>query len=517
LFLLFGGRTLERFQATSVGAGGDAGRAKIHAEALRLANAQPGIGHGAGNFERIFALTREPGPEQIAILHPESDWLWLAAELGWPAVALVVAALLAWGWQTRPYDSGSGRYLRSAAAVGALAFAVHGLMDVSGHRLGALWPALLLLSLARHRRHQPDADARWAAPGFRLLGVALIALGGWWIYAAVRPERTQAWPTSSTLAWLERATDEELIAGNPVAAFTHAEAGLRIQPLNWTLHYQRGAAIASNGGNRQEAARAFDRARFLQPRYAQLTMTEGLFWLALGEVPMTVDAWVETLRRAGPRKQGFYSQMINQSWQRTEMRTLLATLGRPEPDLLLTWLGWANPLELELEIARLLDADPNLTRFTDPQRRGLFEVWARMGDSGSLVELIRKHPAWMPEAWLGLARHYARAGDHERAWRFAEQYGPAPVLPQIATGKSVAELERGFLVNNDLLDGVALVMNLRNLRQNEEALATVKELNKRPTRPLYLGYLEAKMRAERSEWKLAWEAWERYAEAAARQ
>jgi hypothetical protein len=85
-----------------------------------------------------------------------------------------------------------------------------------------------------------------------------------------------------------------------------------------------------------------------------------------------------------------------------------------------------------------------------------------------------------------------------------------PVLPVLTTGKSVAELERGFKIKGDLLDGVGLVINLRNLRQNEEALATLKELGKMPGRPVYLGYLEAKMRAEREEWKLAWEAWERY-------
>ena len=509
LFLLFGGRTLERLQGEA-GWGVDGGRVRLQKEAVRLADAQPWIGYGAGNFEPLFAITREPGPQQGRAVHPESDWVWLAVEMGWPAVALVVVGLLAWGWQTRPYDSGSGRYLRSAAAVGGVAFAVHGLMDASGHRSGALWPALLLLSLARHRRWQPQVETRWAAPGFRLLGLGLLGLGGWWIVAAVKPERTLAWPTGATLRWLERTADAELGANAPAEALRHAEAGTRLEPLNWLFHYQRALALGGSGGDLEEAARAFDRARLLQPRYAQMTMSEGGFWLDLDELPMVVNSWQETLRRAGPRAPEFFQQMLYRTGRRTEMRRELAAMARPDPALRVIWLTNADPLDFQLEAAALVEEDPALERLNEAQRRELFAAWARLGDQAALVELIRAHPEWMADAWRGLAGYYARRGDYERAWRFAVEYGPRPEVPLITTGKSVAELERGFILQQNVLDGLALFQNLRRLRQNEEALTTLLALKKLDGRPDYTPYVEAELRAERKEWQLAWEAWSRF-------
>src|SRR5205814_6214629 len=66
--------------------------------------------------------------------------------------------------------------------LGAIVFAVHGLVDVSGHRLGTALSGIFLLGLALHRplRLKPS---RSIAIGFRFIGILLIIAGSSWVIA----------------------------------------------------------------------------------------------------------------------------------------------------------------------------------------------------------------------------------------------------------------------------------------------------------------------------------------------
>ncbi len=85
--LIFGGSTLERFHlrggATADGISNDF-RWLIFRDAWHLIWTSPWCGIGLGNFEPIFAISRVASVADTRSLHPESDWLWLWTELGWP-------------------------------------------------------------------------------------------------------------------------------------------------------------------------------------------------------------------------------------------------------------------------------------------------------------------------------------------------------------------------------------------------------------------------------------------------
>ena len=114
-----------------------------------------------------------------------------------------------------------------------MAFALHGLVDVSGHRAGAAWPALFLLSVAMNPR-RPGEPRAWVAPVFRLFGGLLAALAVWWL-ASDR----WAWgpPTTRTLARLDgrlqkaklnpqRESDSPKKGGSPICYLLPNEACL---------------------------------------------------------------------------------------------------------------------------------------------------------------------------------------------------------------------------------------------------------------------------------------------------
>jgi hypothetical protein len=46
-----------------------------------------------GNFEALFRLFRKESRQQDYALHPDSDWLWLAVDLGWLAVAALAVRI----------------------------------------------------------------------------------------------------------------------------------------------------------------------------------------------------------------------------------------------------------------------------------------------------------------------------------------------------------------------------------------------------------------------------------------
>jgi tetratricopeptide (TPR) repeat protein len=509
-FLLFGGETLERFRREPGSPVTDF-RVVIQRDAVRVAALQPWLGTGLGNFEPVYAITRSESSEQTRALHPESDWLWAAVELGWPAVVLLVGALLLWGKETLPFSPDSDRHLRSAAAVCGVAFALHGLVDVSGHRAGALWPALFLFSLARN----PDrvgAERAWAAPAFRCCALLMAGIGAWWIASANSPEKLQTWPTSATLAWLEQRLERENAQADYPAVLATADEALRIAPLRWNLYYQRAVAHAGTPGGLSRAVADFDTARFLEPRWIPLPMNEAMVWLALDEPQLTLDAWTEALRRAGPDAPTLFGQLLGTGWSRLSLRTGLARLAETNADLLLRYLERTDGLEFDVVTGRLLDRDPTLAIFSPGQRKHFFDIWFGRGDRSRLISLMVAHPEWQEEAWLGLAQHYAGKGDYERAWRYVQRYGPTPALPQLGSSQSLAELERSFYYHpEDVQQGLALFAVLRAQQRNDDALTTLRTVSRLATRPSYVPYLEAELWAEKGDWAKAWEAWQRFA------
>jgi len=157
-FLLFGGRTLERFTGSTdrpVDLAADL-RFGIHADALKLLTQVSWHGVGLGNFEPVFALHRVKSAGNNRVVHPESDWFWTGIELGWVAPALILAGAVFWLVRHWPERSAASFYLLSAIAVGVILFLAHGLVDVSGHRLGTLWPMIFLASLLRDSRKEEN-------------------------------------------------------------------------------------------------------------------------------------------------------------------------------------------------------------------------------------------------------------------------------------------------------------------------------------------------------------------------
>ena len=63
-------------------------RLPISRDTWRMSTESPWMGYGLGQFAAVFPQYRQDSARAARVLHPESDWLMVAAESGWPAVAV---------------------------------------------------------------------------------------------------------------------------------------------------------------------------------------------------------------------------------------------------------------------------------------------------------------------------------------------------------------------------------------------------------------------------------------------
>lgn len=178
LFLLFGGETIERFQPGLQESARKEFRVPVQRDAIRFSKKEPWLGVGLGNFASLFPRERDASVAGNKAIHPESDWLWGAVELGWLAPLLVGLGAI-WWWRLVWAGGAVGwEPLRLAAAVGVVIFALHGLVDVSAHRLGSFGVAAFLAAMALP---STGAARRGGAMAFRsaAVGIAVFWDGGW--------------------------------------------------------------------------------------------------------------------------------------------------------------------------------------------------------------------------------------------------------------------------------------------------------------------------------------------------
>ena len=508
VFFLFGGKTLERFHAPAndpaeswMGL-----RSRLQQDALALSEAAPWLGQGLGNFEPVFAMAREKSVTQGRALHPESDWLWAAVELGWPAVGLLLGGFFYGLKRCFPFDGN----LRVAAAICAAAFALHGLVDVSGHRAGAVWPALFLFGTAMNPRRPGEARA-WVAPVFRIFGLLLAAIGLWWMASDRWDWGREFAPTTRTLARLDERLQKAKADGDYPLMISTATEALRIAPLEWGFYFHRACAEAVSHSSTQSAVRDFAIARHLEPHWVESCFTEGRIWLDLGEPERAFDAWAETLRRAPEIAPTRYGQMLDAARANVFLRAALVKLGQTNRDYLPILLQHADRLESDLEIGALLTEDPALEAFTRAQRKSLFAAWFQRGDRSQLTRSLLAHPEWLEDGWPWLAQNYADAKNYEAAYGIVRKFAASPSIPAPGAESPRNALERKFFYHpEDFQNGLALYFSQQKLGETDAALTTLRALKKIPEHPAYVSRLEADLWAEKGDWEKAWNAWQQF-------
>jgi O-antigen ligase len=514
-FFLLGGDTLARFQGQFGSAEDSRFRLAIQEDALRFSTESPVLGVGLGNFEPLFASAQKASANDDRAIHPESDWLWAICELGWIAPVLFIAGIAWWLRLCLPFRMKPGESMRRAAFVGAILFLLHGLVDVSGHRIGSLWVGLLLAGLALPRPAAmlagtaPVPPERGTAWLFRGLALVVLLITGWW-GASVSGMAVP--PTTQTLARIQDEIVQAVNTGQMDDTLSLANAGLAIAPVNWRLHFQRGYAEAFLRGHVEQAGPDFLAARKLEAKWVGPSLDEGAVWLAADDPDRCLDAWAEALRRAGPANRATpYRQMMEMLRDGHEtVRAGLRAMATGQLDLQLVFLNFASPQEIMPMLNDVLSEDPELQRLSAAQRMQLFRDWWNHGDRAQLLAAFQAHPAWLADGWPFLAQSYADQKDYQHAWGTVASYAPPPSVPTSDADAPRDDLEREFHDQQNAAAGVMLYLAQERQGDADGALGTARALEKLKDCPRYIYYEEARLWASKQQWDLAWEAWQNF-------
>ncbi len=506
--LLFGGQTFERFNLRDFGSAGISTdfRSRIFHDAFRLIRDSPWCGIGFGNFESIFAIFRDGSLSDPRVLHPESDWLWLWTELGWPGVVLTILGIALLVSRVFPLREGTNQGYRLAALIAALLFAIHGIIDVSGHQVGTAFVAVFLLGLSQ-RRPLSLKTSQWMPILFRFVGLVLLVAGLSLVVAARGEKLLPGSVGVSSAKQLSAVADTEGNFSETVALTTRA---LRWAPLDWQLYSARAIAEVELKQT-TNAVDDFRRARFLEPIAYEVALAEGNAWLPSRPV-LAVTAWREALRRAGALRPEVYASMLSDASLRSpEVSSILEAIGLSEHDLALPYLSRISGAPFNRALAQLLRDDPNLQSFSETEKLVLFAFWSERGDAEEISRAVEQHPDWLRYAWLGMAKYKASKNDFRAAYELTQRYGEPVALPRVATNFSLQDLEKRFHAAPDNY-GVGYELYRAQMQNGrvDDALLTARHFSERPNSPAYFHFLEAQCWAGKQNWERAWNAWQAF-------
>ena len=483
------------------------GRFAIYRDSFEFLKQSPIFGIGLGNFRALFSSQRHFFISTTESIHPESDWFWTAIEMGSLVFTLLLAAAAIWLRNCFPLRAGTRRGIRVGAMVCGLLFVFHGFLDVPGHRLGSIWPALFLCSVAINPQLNLE-ESRIARRGYPILGGVIILIAIWWglsIFGMTRPPTTRA--VERLRGQLERANKE----GNYQDALSLANRGLAIAPLNWSFYYERALAEAASYAPRSKVEHDFAVARYLLPNWPDLALNEGLIWLSVGDADLAFSVWEESMRRWPAIAAELYSRIFPSIRTNVDLRDRWRQLGHVDPQCRLILLQNSERLEFQLELERLLAEDPDLRSFSPAKLKILFETWLKQGDQLALIETLKQHPEWQTNAWPQLSEALAKYDDYRPAYETTHRFVRRPQLPELGPADSTDALLRRFRSTKNIsTDGIALAIAQMRTGDVDLAISNLETFVAAGNAPASVYFLQSEAWAAKADWRKAWQAMQKY-------
>lgn len=489
------------------------GRGMLFVETLGMAAQSPWLGVGLGNFEPVFPLLTTYHEPKTRFLHPESDLLWLLVEGGLLTVVPGVLLLL-WLFQTtgpwfgkknKNRASMRDRRLRNTAAIAFGMGALHGLVDVPNHEMGYAFFMALLAGIAIRPRRLSLPSGWGMRLTFRTAGLAVLVLGAAWFSVSLG---NPVLPGKSAAQKLREKAGEMAGTGSTADALLLIDQAIRLNPMNFALYYERARLRLQLGQPSNDALFDFSRSRALEPHYARLCYTEGVYWLDY-DPQYSGIGWREFLQRNaafGPGIYGHYRMMLNHADRHPGLRATLWSLATTA-DLKMDFLeGVRTREEFDMCLRSLLTKSPDLLKLTAAQRERLFQIWYQQGNQTALISALETNAKWRDDGWRLLAEHYAKNSEFQRACQTIVPYLPA--VPRTAPGTStdIPALERAVLFNpTDARRGIDLFQAQKMQGDLSGALHTLEKVAALPNAPTYIRQEIAAIYIMQQDFRRAWE------------
>jgi len=482
-------------------------RLKIYEDSVGMVLDAPLSGFGVGNFPAVFPQYRQASANFQALVHPESDLFWLAAEGGLLAVGFFTLFLLAYFRSCRESATGASSAYRVLALAVVLVFLIHALVDVPAHRPGTVYFAILFAALALPRRNRPAVGL---PPVFwRILGGGLLAVGTVWFAAGVF---RQPWHSSVMLPRFEESIRRHTDVGDFGQAREAADRWIALKPLDWRPYFRRAQITLAESGETGEADADFRRARFVEPVLGAISYEEGEVWLP-HDPARAVAAWRETLNREMEDMDRTYRQMLDRAIKSPPAMERMARLSDIDPHYRAYFLGYLGGEALMRELSLELAEDPDLSRFSRGQRSAIVKNWITRGGAPDPAEaFLKAHGESLEDSWWLWSLLHKERADFKQAVEAIRENIEVPELPEIRVDDGVmARLMREHAVApKDIMKGTALLYVYVERGQYEKALPVLDSLLEARKPPAYLDYWRAECLYRVREYIESWYSFEAY-------
>jgi hypothetical protein len=513
--ILFGQHILNRVNLLKAdGAIHDDARVHVWSDCISLIKNSPILGSGLGNFADIFPFYQTYYDSIARYIHPENDWLWNAAEVGAPAVLMVVVALASFVRRTGIWRKSSkqtsrkDRRLRNACAISALILPLQSIVDTPAHQIGMVAIAALLAGLSLHPRHSSGGNPGRKAPVLRFVFAALCSLVGFGWLAVARGYPVFPGESSATMFDLEY--DRMRERGDLILAKNALNHEMALKPLHYYNYYERGSLSLARGLPPNSALEDFARMRFLEPHLSQICFQEALVWLKFNP-SYAPAAWREAMRRDIARADYFYvCGALAALREHPEIRRAVWELATT-PLQKLGYLETCDREEFTEKIAEILESHPTLEIFSSKERLRLFQQWFASGNRAQLLAKLESDADWRADGWPVLAQGRAAAGDFRGAYQLALENLPPPAESGSTRKSDIAQLRRDFLFHpSDFNYGFALFEAESAKGLTNDALVTLDKVAQIPNAPIRVFYEQAVLLSRKGDHAAAWEKMKTY-------
>lgn len=374
-------------------------RLLIYRDTLPMTVGSPWTGFGRGMFAPVFPQYRwfsssRNGSQSV---HPESDWLMVAAESGWPAMVVLAAGV---GWLLlgifRTVGNSSLRSLRLGCLIAAAVVPFHGLFDVPGHRVGLVWSAVFLLVLANRDKGAMPAS-HWGRWVWRMVGTVVLLAGaqllrseatGTHTLAIVRAERLRE---EALKLFRQDQEDQRKIASGKMAehsaespdqvekALVLIDEALALTPMDAELYYLKGSMALLFTEKEDITDKSYLINRLLDPSWVRLPVRQAAN--LAGVLPLRVpELWTEAMKRAEKleslapmafNRQLVFREIMDQAGKNEQLSLLAADQIGDAPVNMQLWTSRAHLAALRSSLPVFLSG-----RFVQ-QRDALLQIWVK--------------------------------------------------------------------------------------------------------------------------------------------
>ena len=501
-FLLLGSDVWRRF--IDIFSGALPFRILVFRDALNLSSDNWFAGVGLANFADIFPYYREHSLLFGAIIHPESDWLWLLAETGVVGFLVCLSAVFCALFYAHPFKETQAQPYRIVALVAVLVFLAHSCFDVPAHRLGTFMFAGLLLALS----FPSTSIVRCIIPPnvFRGVGALFLIISffsSWslffqkpWVFAATRP-------------LVQSQIKKALEAQDSTQVDAAVALGFSFKPLEWEWYFQRGQAKLLYANNQGAAKEDFRKSRFLAPHDFKIALWEGKLWLPY-DSDYAFAVWRDALHRYNFDKADAFKNIYVYASSKPEYTQYLSNFSKLDPAYRFFYLQHLHGEAFTKELADDIRKDPLLAQYSVDQQRQLFSRWLDANDTETFLAYLEEYSKDIPHSWVWSARIYARQSEYEKAARLARMNLEEPKLPDFKEQKrrSFEEIKRSFLMSpTGMVRGTLLFKLQIEKEQWKDALRTAALLAELGPLPPYVLYWKGRIFYSQKSEEQAWNTW----------